>query len=389
MARKVKSGIDDFFDFFETLGILISYFFKFVLYVLGFFAQIVLAFIQVIEKGILKIAERNDNKKDKSDKAPKTSEIEYKCNHCNTIVKAEDKFCPKCEFKFVSQNELNNTNKSNVVTIGYEPVNYRKKLKLIDINKYEDLFNKEDIASVKDVLKKKNIYKLKQSNNSYTCNVLKEHDVTLEFDGKEIIKATCTCNKHKKYCKHIYLLLYKVITNSNKDKLAKELMDRVNYVNNKREEVLEYANKNKDKFDAIEVYNYMELTAELLFSVSYSEYDARIKESEEKMLDSLNEIDKTKVKIDYLSNRLLNHENTNKVTTKEVVVNDATEETNYGQYNNDIDDYIEDDSNSDDIVYNELEDWQKREVDEENYDSYNFEEEELEEDDYYYEDDME
>ncbi|MBP3799692.1 MAG: OadG family protein [Bacilli bacterium] len=41
----------------------------------------------------------------------------------------------------------------------------------------------------------------------------------------------------------------------------------------------------------------------------------------------------------------------------------------------------------DDIVYDSLEDWQKKEVDEGNYDSYNFEEEELEEDDYYNEDD--
>lgn len=39
-----------------------------------------------------------------------------------------------------------------------------------------------------------------------------------------------------------------------------------------------------------------------------------------------------------------------------------------------------------DIVYDSLEDWQKEEVDEGNYDSYNFEEEELEEDDYYNED---
>lgn len=50
--------------------------------------------------------------------------------------------------------------------------------------------------------------------------------------------------------------------------------------------------------------------------------------------------------------------------------------------------YYEDD-NSDDVVYDSLEDWQKKEVDEGNYDSYNFEEEELEEDDYYYEDDDE
>lgn len=40
-----------------------------------------------------------------------------------------------------------------------------------------------------------------------------------------------------------------------------------------------------------------------------------------------------------------------------------------------------------DIVYEELEGWQKKEVDQGKYDSYNFEEEELEEDDYYYEDD--
>jgi len=39
------------------------------------------------------------------------------------------------------------------------------------------------------------------------------------------------------------------------------------------------------------------------------------------------------------------------------------------------------------IVYNELEDWQKNEVDNGNYDETSFEEEELEEDDYYSEDD--
>ena len=40
-----------------------------------------------------------------------------------------------------------------------------------------------------------------------------------------------------------------------------------------------------------------------------------------------------------------------------------------------------------DIVYDELEDYQKKEVKNNNYDSYNFEEDELEEDDYYNEDD--
>ena len=55
---------------------------------------------------------------------------------------------------------------------------------------------------------------------------------------------------------------------------------------------------------------------------------------------------------------------------------------NFGAF--DFDEEIEDNN---DIVYNELEDWQKREVDEGDYDSYNFEEDELEEDDYYYEDD--
>lgn len=42
-----------------------------------------------------------------------------------------------------------------------------------------------------------------------------------------------------------------------------------------------------------------------------------------------------------------------------------------------------------DIVYRELEDWQKKEVDEGNYDETSFEEDELEEDDYYNEDDDE
>lgn len=39
------------------------------------------------------------------------------------------------------------------------------------------------------------------------------------------------------------------------------------------------------------------------------------------------------------------------------------------------------------IVYNELEDWQKKKVDKGNYDETSFEEEELEDDDYYSEDD--
>ena len=39
------------------------------------------------------------------------------------------------------------------------------------------------------------------------------------------------------------------------------------------------------------------------------------------------------------------------------------------------------------IVYNELEDWQKKEVDKGSYDETSFEEDELEDDDYYSEDD--
>ena len=43
----------------------------------------------------------------------------------------------------------------------------------------------------------------------------------------------------------------------------------------------------------------------------------------------------------------------------------------------------------DDEIYNNLEDYQKEEVDKGNQDSFNFEEEDLEEDDYYDEDDDE
>ena len=70
---------------------------------------------------------------------------------------------------------------------------------------------------------------------------------------------------------------------------------------------------------------------------------------------------------------------------KEIINNE-----DYSQLSNNIE-YEEKNNNvmDNDIVYRELEDWQKREVDENDYDSYNFEEEELEDDDYYYEDDKE
>ena len=51
-----------------------------------------------------------------------------------------------------------------------------------------------------------------------------------------------------------------------------------------------------------------------------------------------------------------------------------TKEDNYTSYT------------KDDIVYDSLEDWQKKEVDNGGYDSTSFEEEDLEEDDYYFED---
>ena len=180
-----------------------------------------------------------------------------------------------------------------------------------------------------------------------------------------------------------------ISSNISIDELHIMINDLISYMNNTNKCINNYINNNTKYFSIFDLYDYVEKT---------DDYVKRVNSIRDKAIDC----DNSNLLIDYYNRIIvlynmflqqykfiLNKEKGNVLIKDEVAGNDMSnylDNINYSKLNNDIDDNDYKDY-KDDIVYRELEDWQKKEVDEGRYDSYNFEEEELEEDDYYSEDD--
>lgn len=173
-----------------------------------------------------------------------------------------------------------------------------------------------------------------------------------------------------------------------KDKIVEEIDTVIKVVNENYKLVNDYINSRKEYFDSLD---------HAVYQGTYNTLFGRIEEIEKNLKRDLSkeliiEEYRTSIKIYKRSNELsiglLNKEKETKIEKKKKIRQDKNNElSSDDEYTKT--EYEEPNEYNDDIVYNELEDWQKREVDEGNYDSYNFEEDELEEDDYYYEDDKE
>lgn len=246
-----------------------------------------------------KIDEHNKNKN-----FGKPSNVTYKCGNCNTQIKENDKYCPKCGFKLISKE--NNKEKNDLLPIK------------------ERLLEKTKINIKKDI---------------------------------------------KKY---------------SREDIAKEINHIIKIINDNYNDVMDYINKRKDYFDKIDYKTFIGTSNVLFGRIEEVEKDLERYSLKNQAIESYRMINMIYKRSCELNERMLNKEK--EESNEEVIVQDNYEHVDNinNNYTTNYDEEIEDNN---DIVYNELEEWQKREVDEGIYDSYNFEEEELEEDDYYYDDD--
>ena len=190
-------------------------------------------------------------------------------------------------------------------------------------------------------------------------------------------------------------LLEKTKVNIKKDikKFSRDvIVEEINYiiklVNDNYNEVVDYVQNRLTNFDEREFAIFKSMYDHIFGWIEEVEKDLKRDSSKEQVKESYRKVNMVYKRSCELNEGILNKEKADdtkeKIKRNTIPIESRGEEYSY--------DYNEDDENLDalennDIVYRELEDWQQREVDEGNYDSYNFEEDELEEDDYYYEDD--
>lgn len=275
-----------------------------------------------------------DKKKELKKQNEARNQIIYKCSNCGTEIKPTAIICPNCGARF-------------------------------DRERTE-------------------IY-----NCSYCHKRVNKNDTKCPHCGAMFVKEKSMTPERKKLIDTLQSdIMRKDFEKLTKEELAEEIKSIRNTINDIINRVDEYLSKKQNELN----------------ERKYNTYKNKIKDCNKK-LDSIEKrvdsgLNKEKSKIEYnktvaiyhLLNKL-HREMIGAIEAKPVSVStiynksaniekEYTEEEYYEE-----EPYSNQKQSNHDIVYDELEDYQKREVDGGNYDSYNFEEEELEEDDYFYEDD--
>lgn len=182
----------------------------------------------------------------------------------------------------------------------------------------------------------------------------------------------------------------KDIKKFSREDIVEEINNIIKLVNDNHNEIVDYVQNRLSNFDEREFSIFKSMYEHIFGWIEEVEKDLKRDSSKEQAKESYRKINMIYKRSCELNEEILNKEKIDdtkeKIKRNAIPTESRDEEYSY-DYNED-DENLEDIKNND-IVYRELEDWQQREVDEGNYDSYNFEEDELEEDDYYYEDDKE
>jgi len=274
------------------------------------------------------------------------------------IIRIVNHFTRKQQIKKEIQ-KIEEKNKSNNIE-PKEPVEKQKLYKKLDRNikkkDIEKLTKEEIISEIQKVIK--TIIRLNNNVNDYIAERVPYFEVKDYFTYQD---------KKDKYNKKMKLIEERITKKITKDELLKQY-NQILYiykaVNGLHKEFLDKEDLNKDVSEEKLKYH------EYFRSLSHEE---QVKETQKQYIAMMEEFEKAQKAMKGLSNTL--EQTTNTIEQTEKNHNSTIEEDNYTSHTND------------DIVYDSLEDWQKKEVDEGNYDSTSFEEEDLEEDDYYYEDD--
>ena len=272
----------------------------------------------------------------------------YYCDQCGYKVLKDDKTCPNCEAQFIEETLettymcsnchklFKDNNKTKCPNCGAwfkeeNPISNQKKELINKLNKHimKENFNHMTKEELIDEINK--VIKTIEGNINIVKNYISN---TEELDNKKINSYENKINKSLEKVNKIEI------------KINKEI--------NKQETLLEY---NK----IIILYNEINRLHKNIIGGVIAK------------LTPVGRVYKSK-NADIISNSInKDYDNYIDIEEHNEIQNEYKEEQSNNTYNNDI-------------VYNNLEDWQQKEVDEDNYDPYNFEEEELEEDDYYSED---
>lgn len=281
----------------------------------------------------------------------------------------------------------------------------KSKLNIFDKSIYNNLFPIQIRDRGERYCYDNRLGKLKRKKNKYYCIVkgTNNYNVELLFNTDEnIATATCSCpyyNEEKKYCKHIYAVLYKIKCSKNKKKILSDITKKVKRIELAIISVNNYIKRNLSNFTDYEIDKFNNYVKEYICEMDYIKANCSEKQLEDDLLNQLKKILNISFELSTKIKKTLNSANNSKnninsYLTKQdednidIIMSDfdiTSKSTKHLHKNIFRDAYnrkIEKEMNT----YN-LEDWQKDLVRNGLYNPWNFDEENLEEDDFYYEDD--
>ena len=335
------------------------------------------------------LTEKINNYKEKKN-IGKMNNVVYICGNCNTEVNEKAKYCPKCGSEFVKKEKHTNTGKPHESKTNYycDKCGNEVSKDATKCNKCNAQFIDEKVPTTFMCGNCHNV--IKKTDKCPRCGAwFVDHNI--DDDKKTLLKEL-----DKKVRKDNWEKL-------TKEELAAEIKNIISIMNNNYKEVKKYVSKKSNEFEVRKFIAYQNKIDNL------NKKATNIEKKIEKGLNKANSlIEYNKLLSIYTQSIKIHKEMIGGVTVELKVTGYEIRSKNasiiskskdegiidneyHSSSSNYDDEYVgdSDKKNNEDIVYNELEDWQKGEVEAGNYDSYNFEEDELEEDDYYYEDDKE
>ena len=280
----------------------------------------------------------------------------------------------------------------------------KEKLEFIDTTIYDDLFDYAVIERGKYYVWKKKITQVKIKNNIWSSIVQGKdpYNVKVYMEDDKVKKSECNCpyfHDKNKYCKHIYATLYFARSAHNIQKVLDsiatfeaQLADLINME-------IDYIEKHEDTLELEDIEKYMKNINSFKGTLSIAKKNLnQNSQNEDVMVSTLVHLMQDSYKIiDDVETMIIeadktaypftqkktssHHSSTGNSSAAGLAGLFALNELSKKQKSQEKDEKLEKEMD----IYG-LEDWQKEEVRNGNYDPCSFEEEDLEEDDYFHDD---
>ena len=280
----------------------------------------------------------------------------------------------------------------------------KEKLEFIDTTVYDDLFDSAVIERGKYYVWKKKITQVKIKNNIWSSIVQGKdpYNVKVYMEDDKVKKAECNCpyfHDKNKYCKHIYATLYFARSAHNIQKVLDSIVTFEAQLADLINMEIDYIEKHEDTLELEDIEKYIKNINSFKGTLSIakknlnqnSQYeDVMVSTLVHLMQDSyklIQDVDAMIIeadKLDYTFTKKTDstHYPENSDSNAAIAAGlFALNELSKKKKSQEQDDKLEKEMD----IYG-LEDWQKEEVRNGNYDPWSFEEEDLEEDDYFHDD---